>query len=354
MEWETVRGHSKQVEMFRRSLARGRLSHAYLFVGPAGIGKRLFARCLAACLLCPQIEDAQLKACGECPSCRQMHAGTHPDFYVVGCPEGKSELTIDVFLGSRERRGQEGLCHELSLRPMIGERKVAVIDDADLMNEESGNALLKTLEEPPGGSVLILLASNPDSLLPTIRSRCQLVRFAPLSASDVADLLLEHEMTADGSEAETIAAMCDGSLATASQLLDDHLQALREVLYDHLANARYDSIATAKAVAAALDELGGNTQAQRQHAHWAVQFGIDFYRLALLRLSGDRRPVMRQVEQFADRFDPESADDSDLLLALFDRTEWAETQLNRLMPPALCFEGLFDELGRIVRRSGRR
>ena len=166
MIWEKIRGHTHQVDMFRRAAGRGRLSHAYLFVGPEGIGKRMFARALAQCLFCDRFDDTQLEACGECPACRQMLAGTHPDFLTVCVPDGKSELPIDLLAGPIDRRGREGLCYDLSLRPMSANRKVAVIDDTDRMNDESANSLLKTLEEPPIDSTLILISTNPDSLLP--------------------------------------------------------------------------------------------------------------------------------------------------------------------------------------------
>ena len=219
MKWRDVLGHTDQVEMFRRSIHRGRLSHSYLFAGPAGIGKKLFARVLAQCLLCEEFADAALQSCDQCPGCKQVAAQTHPDFFNVGRLEGKTELTIDVFLGPKERRGKEGLCYDLSLKPMAADRRIAIIDDADFMNEESANALLKTLEEPPPQSLLILIASNIDAILPTIRSRCQFVRFSPLKLVDISQLIIEQELVQDNDEAERIAAISEGSLTMAEQLL---------------------------------------------------------------------------------------------------------------------------------------
>ncbi len=92
MIWEKIRAHDQQREMFRRAMRRRRLSHAYLFFGPEGVGKKLFARALAQCLFCSRFDDAELEACGECSACRQMAAGTHSELLEVGCPEGKSEL----------------------------------------------------------------------------------------------------------------------------------------------------------------------------------------------------------------------------------------------------------------------
>ncbi|MCA9117094.1 MAG: hypothetical protein KDA79_18610, partial [Planctomycetaceae bacterium] len=142
MVWEQLRGHAGKAEMFRRSVGRGRLSHAWLFSGPAGTGRRLFAHLLAQCLFCTEVEDSLLEACGHCHNCRQMQAGSHPDLLEVACPPDKSVLPIESLVGVTERRGREGLCYELSLRPMSASRRVAVINDAQLMNPDGANSLL--------------------------------------------------------------------------------------------------------------------------------------------------------------------------------------------------------------------
>ncbi len=355
MNWETIRGAGEPLNRFRRSIERGRLAHAYLFVGPQGIGKKLFARSLAQCLLCQRFEDVELEACGECSACRQMRAGTHPDFFLVGCPEGKNVLPIEVFAGSKERRGREGLCYELSLRPMAGGRKIAVIDDTNLMNAESANALLKTLEEPPPHSLLILIATTADGLLPTIRSRCQQVRFAALPEGDVADLLVELELVEERREAESVAALSGGSLTVAGQLLDPALRGLRESLYDGLAAEHFNSLSTARQMIEGLEQLGGEAATQREGAGWLVRFAIEFYRRAALELAGDSRGTpIQQVQEFAARFQRASADDLELVMEWFDRCSVAAHQLERHMPVALCLEGLLDALGRIGRSAVNR
>src|SRR5262245_5894502 len=185
MSWNTLLGHTGQIQNLRAAAAGGRLAHAYAFVGPSGIGKRSFALEVAACLLCKNRTDAQLEACGECASCQQVAVGTHPDLFAVGLLKGKRELLLEQFIGDKESRGKAGLWYDGSLKPMAGRRRVAIIDDAETLNDESANALLKTLEEPPPNSVLVLLATSADLLLPTIRSRCQVVAFQPLGADAV-------------------------------------------------------------------------------------------------------------------------------------------------------------------------
>ncbi|MEX2286247.1 MAG: DNA polymerase III subunit delta' [Planctomycetaceae bacterium] len=352
MIWQNVRGHQHQVEMFRRSIRRGRLAHAYLFVGDEGIGKQTFARTLCQCLLCQRCDDAQLDACGECHACRQMQAGSHPDFLSIGRPEGKSDLPIKLIAGSPERRGREGLCFDLSLRPIAGDRRLAIIDDADHMNAVSANALLKTLEEPPDYSLIFLISATAETLLPTIRSRCQLVRFSPLPSADVAYLLGKLEVVESLEEANQLAALSGGSLAAARQLLDPQLRTLRLQLVKALADPRFDSVATTRKILEGLDELGGETQDQRQAAVWLIRFVVDFFRLVIHQLShGDEAAGSNEdVARFAARLEPGNATHLELLMELIERSAAAIEQIDHKTAVPLCLEGLLDDLGRILRR----
>jgi DNA polymerase-3 subunit delta' len=336
--WRSLRGHRQQLEHFRRAIARGRTAHAYLFVGPEGIGKRLFARTLAQCLFCPRVPDAELEACGACASCRQVVAGTHPDLLTLACPEGKRELPLAALIGERDKRGREGLCHDLSLRPMLSHRRVAIIDDAHTMTAESANALLKTLEEPPAGSILILLSPSADAILPTIRSRCQPVQFAPLSDHDVADLLVAQGSGLSDAEARDLAALSGGSLETARQLLQPELRALRRSLHEALSRSPVDPLRLSGLVLAAIEEHGGDPAGQRQMAVWVVDFAMEFFRSRLRELAGGEPPL------------PEAARDAiDRLGAQFERCLDAAQQLEHAMPVPLCLDGCWDELSRIAR-----
>jgi DNA polymerase-3 subunit delta' len=355
MAWQEIRGHRDQVEMFRRAYQRGRFSQAYLFVGPEGIGKRMFARQLAQCLLCERFDENVFAACDSCPSCRQMHAGTHSDFLLVGCPPGKSVLPIELIAGSEDRRGREGLCYELSLRPMSGPRRIAVVDDAQLMNTESANALLKTLEEPPPSSALILLATAVDSVLPTIRSRCQLVRFAALSDRDVAELLVEQGSLSERTEAERIAAWSDGSLQTAAQLLKPGLRELRERLYRGIASAPFNSLTLSTEIIDALEELEGDRQAHKTAAGWMIRFVVTFLRQGIRGISqGTFAAGHEQMECFCESLGGSTTDQLEVLMQLLDRSADAERQLAANVPYAICLEGLFDEFGRLTREAATR
>ena len=329
MIWDSIKGHAAQVEHFRRAVSRQRLAHAYLLVGTHGIGKRLFARTLAQCLFCERMEESELDACGECPQCQQVRANTHPDLLTVECPEGKRELPVALLMGSRERRGREGLCYELALRPMSATRRVAIVDDAELMSEESANGLLKTLEEPPQGSIIFLLTPDTDSILPTIRSRCQPVQFAPLSDADLTDLILEQHLTDDASTASQTAVLAQGSLSTAKELLEPELRGLRAVVVHHLSAPGIQPLRTVADVTAALDKFGSDSSVQRKYAGWVVQFAVEQLRLKLHKVN-----------------DPTQAD---ILGTMLERCLETELHLRQTMPVPMCLEALFDALARIQR-----
>ena len=333
MIWEKLLGQAAAVDILRRSAASGRLAHALLFVGPRGVGKGLAARNLAMTLLCERFPESELEACGDCRSCRMMLAGTHPDFLNVECPEGKSELPIELLVGSRENRGSEGLCHDLSLRPMAGGRRIAVIDDADRMSNESANALLKTLEEPPSYAVIILIAADASRILPTIRSRCQTVHFSPLETPHIARLVTELEWAEDASAAETAAAMSGGSLALAQQLLNPELRALRTALVDGLNQPALQPYSLAQTVLSALDAVGGDTQRQRTNAQWVIRFLIDYFQNALRQWC-------------ANPAEPEAAES---LGQAIDRCVEAEGQLAGNVAIPLCLETLFSDLATTLR-----
>lgn len=352
--WSTLRGHAEQREMFCRAIARGRMSQAYLFVGPDGIGKQQFARRLAQCLLCQSLGEDQLEACGECAGCRPYLAAAHPDFLFVGRPEGKRELPIAAMAGEKERRGQEGLCHDLSIRPLAGSRKVAIIDDADTMTDECANAFLKSLEEPPERAVLFLIASNLDAVLPTIRSRCQLVRFAPLSATDIAELLVEQDLVPSREEAQFAAALSEGSLTVARQLLEPELRSLRSTLYLALSQPHFSGLSLSKLLMEGIDKISADTPAQRVNIHWLIRFAVEFYRAAIWRLSRSDvadttiTVTIPEAATFADRIATQS-DAFELLGALIDRTISAASHLDQNISVALTLDALLDDLARISR-----
>lgn len=356
--WNQIRGHSSHVDWFRRAIRRGRLSHGYVFAGPDGIGKRLFARTLAQCLLCQRHRNEELLACGECPACKQVAADSHPDLHWLARIPGKSQLLVEQFIGPKENRGREGLCYDLSLLPMEADRKIAIIDDASDMNDsnsEIANVFLKTLEEPQPGALIILLVSNLDSLLTTIRSRCQIVRFAPLLDTDVSDLLQQLDWVKEPGEAASLAQLSGGSLTVAAQLLDPALRELRDGMYGELARSDFNPLALSDCLTSGLDAIGGDTATQRRNAHWLIRFALEFYRNAALSLSDPSRegPILAAV-QFAQRFDSRSPEDYEFILSLFERVAETAKHIDANIAVPRCLETMCDELGQQLRPASRR
>ncbi|MEE4136570.1 MAG: DNA polymerase III subunit delta' [Desulforhopalus sp.] len=189
-------GQEKAKGLLLRSLASERVPHAYLFKGPAGVGKRLFARGLAAVLNCQ--ENTGTGACTSCPSCRKMLSMNHPDFVVVR-PE-KGVLKIDQI---------RKISRELHYPPYESPRRVVVLEEAESMRREAANSLLKTLEEPPENNLLILTADSSRAILPTLTSRCQVVPFTPLSQKDTLTILIRHGI--EQREALLLARLAEGS-----------------------------------------------------------------------------------------------------------------------------------------------
>jgi DNA polymerase-3 subunit delta' len=293
--WPELIGHEHNVTRFCRAIRAGRLASTFLFVGPSGIGKRTFALRLAAALLCERRADASsdsLDPCGVCGACHQVAVGSHPDLEIVAKPPDKSFLPIELFVGDREHRGREGLCHRIALKTVGGGRRVAIIDDADALNIEGANCLLKTLEEPPPNSVLILIATSASRQLPTIRSRCQLIRFDPLSEEQVAGLLVEQGLCEDISSAVELARLSDGSLEAARAQAVIGLGDFRLPFLNTLGQVTFDSVAASTDLTSHINQAGKEASIRRRSLREVIHLAARFYRELMRALAtkeeGDR------------------------------------------------------------------
>ncbi len=197
MALRDVIGQERALRMLRGAVMRGRMASSYLFAGEDGIGKRHSALGFAKALNCLEPiegEDGFRDACGHCRSCHNIDADVHPDVLTVE-PLTNEILVCQIRAGgdsdrcSREKYEKPRVEDMLSRRSHEGGYKVVIIDQAEKMNGSAANAFLKTLEEPPPRSIIMLVSSRPDMLLPTIRSRCSRVNFRPLPESAVAEVL---------------------------------------------------------------------------------------------------------------------------------------------------------------------
>ncbi len=345
--WHGIFGHDKVVEQFRRAVQRGRLASSFLFVGPPGIGKRSFAIKLAQALLCQNRAEEAFDPCENCPACIQVVSGTHPDFQLIGKPGDKSFIPLELLIGDKEHRRREGLCHYIALKPFMGGRKLAVIDDADYLNAEGANALLKTLEEPPRGSVLILIGTSPAKQLPTIRSRCQLIRFQPLDVDTVAQLLVAQGLVPDQAEARRLAQLSEGSIQRASELADAQLWTFRKALLQHLAGERLNSVSLSQMTVKFVDQAGKEAALRRQRLHRVIGFAADFYRQLLRAQNGAVKSDDAELDGFVDETLRHYCRDVEKTAARLDRCLEAQQQIDRNANQATLIEAWLDGLAEI-------
>lgn len=187
-------------------------------------------------------------------------------------------IPVDLLIGSGDKRLREGLLHDLSLKAFRGSWKVAIIDDADYLNAEGANALLKTLEEPPPHAMLILVGTSADKQLPTIRSRCQIVRFAQLEESVLANILQERGIATDAAHAHQLAALAEGSVSAAEQLADADVLQFRGEFLSRLNQPDFDPDELAAGVQAFSDAGGKEAAPRRARARLAFEFAAGHLR----------------------------------------------------------------------------
>ncbi|HEX3726028.1 MAG TPA: DNA polymerase III subunit delta' [Pirellulales bacterium] len=347
MAWQGIEGHDAVVSQFRRSLARDRLASTFLFVGPSGIGKRAFAEKLAQTLLCLQTPAEDLAPCGKCPACLQAAAHTHPDLHIVEKPAERSSIPLSLFIGDDAHRMREGLCHDIALRPFMGGRKVAIIDDADYLNEESANCLLKTLEEPPPRSVLILIGTTADAQLPTIRSRSQIVRFRPLEQAIVAQILEARGLASDRQQALRLAEFSNGSVERALELADDELWTFRRELLSRLSVAPLTSVTLARELNALVEAAGKDAAVRRTRARQIVAFAVEFYRQRLRAQTGLKPQGDDDLCGAVRRGVANTATAARASLAAVERSIEALAHIDRNAHQATLLECWLDDLARI-------
>lgn len=207
MPFSAIAGHRPVLDLLVRAVARGTLPPSLVFAGPQGIGKRLTATALAQALNCERpLLNAGIfhDACGTCAACTRIARGVHADVVVIE-PGDSGTIKVDQVRDAIDRA---------AYRPFEGRRRLVMVEQADALLPEAQNALLKTLEEPPSASVFVLITARPDMLLPTVRSRCQRLRFGPLAPAEVAAVLIrDHRLPA--ADAQAAAAASGGSVGRA-------------------------------------------------------------------------------------------------------------------------------------------
>jgi DNA polymerase-3 subunit delta' len=307
--FDAIVGQQQTVAALRRALSRNRLPHALLLHGPAGIGKATTAGVLAQALNC---EPAGfVDACGVCTSCRKIARGLHPDMLWVEPQKGKillGQISFRKQRGSEPAPPHQPVAQWVGFKPFEGARRVVIIDAAQSMNPSAQNALLKTLEEPPPSSMLVLVTPAPGGLLPTVRSRCQSLRLQPLGTG-LMRRYLEETCSMGPDEARLRATLAPGSLGRAMSLDLDEYSTRRDVAEA----AVEDAFAGGAALLASAETLlaAGAGERKIDQATSAMSAVRDILRDVLV-LSGAADPELvvnlDRIEQWSDwaaRLDPD-------------------------------------------------
>jgi len=313
------------------ALRSGRISHAYLFVGPHGVGRLTAARAFAQALLCAQGGE---DACGVCGPCRKVARGTHPDLRVIA--PGRTEA-------GAERRAVaidqvRDLKHDAAYPPYEARWKVYIIEDTEAMRAEAANSLLKLLEEPPPNIVIILLSESTEALLPTLVSRAQLVRFGPVPAREIARALTERGIPP--SRARTLAAMAGGRVGKALEAVpapEEPFARRAEVLATLRAVEGGDLIAgldAAEAVARQKDAI----------EPW-LDIALWWFRDLLIWKTAEDPDLLVNLDQSAEVAAWAARARAEDLQRAVDAIEQAKMALRRNVHPRLILETLFLQIG---------
>lgn len=246
LQLEQVLGQSRAIDQLRAAVSAGRIHHAWIFHGPMGVGKFTTAAAFAALLLDPEVApdlSGVLRADPESQVQRLVRAGSHPDLHVV--TKELAAVSEDATIRDRKQSNiPKAVLREFLLEPAAKTRvmtgasaaaKVFIVDEAELIDATGQNSLLKMLEEPPAGSVIILVTASEERLLPTIRSRCQRIAFGPLDASSMEQWLARRAPELAAAQREWLLRFAAGSPGVAAMVLENDLFAWREALDPALA-----------------------------------------------------------------------------------------------------------------------
>jgi len=342
MAFNIVPGQEEATRRLRAVLRSGRMPHAYLFQGAPGTGRLATARELARVLLCGRPPEPD-HYCGRCVDCRLFDDANHPDYLETGVPEDRQQFPIKTV--------RDVIQPKAALKPVRGGRRVFIVRDAERMTIEAANCFLKTLEEPPGACVFVLIAASLRNIPETILSRCRLVRFPNLPPDR-----LQADLQADGvpaKQARWLARRCWGSPGLARLCHDRGMAEFNSELTDRLASMSLaDNFTLSDRLARAASEGKGSASEIRERLQDLLECAALYYRdLAVVAASGDpeqvcNSPAQKLVEASRGKDPDEFLSRAELVLATMDRIE---ANTNR----QLALDDLFTQLAHSARGNGR-
>ena len=322
MQWNNIVGHKQVITQLCLMQQEDRIPHAMLFCGTDGVGKSLVAEALAAAILCHAPVHNQ--ACGHCKACRALAAGTHPDFFQIQ-PESETKAAPAIRIEA-VRKLQE----EIARIPLLSERRVVIMQEADKMNEAAANCLLKTIEEPSGQIVFILLTSRPSALLDTIISRCMRVEFGILQPEELVAIL--HQQGIDEPLAGKLASIADGSVSKALAMQDEELLNLQTQAFDLASAAGTLGVEQLLQLAKEM-----SSHSREKLIQW-LGFLAMIYRDLLMLYSGSGLPLYNQsdidrLSSLLNKYHPQE------LLQLLQLVQDYQKRLGSNVNTQLCLEG---------------
>jgi len=320
-----ITGHRLLLELIARAAVRSTLPPSLIFAGPEGVGKRRAAVSLAQVMNCLALKGTDAAdACGTCAACTRIARGVHADVLVVE-PGDTGTIKIDQVRDAVERS---------AYRPFEGRRRVVIIDNAESLNAEAQNALLKTLEEPPAASTFVLVTSRPEMLLPTVVSRCQRLRFGRLAPAEIAEVLRRDHEYAEA-DAHAAAALSDGSIGRALEGATDEFVDARQAAASLLESVATSSdprrrLSGAKALTGSA--AGGSDREELARRLCALSSIIRDLGALLSRAderclaNGDLQPLLERLRR---------SFDSDRVLRAFSAVDRALAALDRNASPKI-------------------
>lgn len=319
MSFNDIIGHKGPIDLLRSAIESKRLSNAYLFSGEKSIGKRLVATTFAKAVNCLEEGDDSYKSC---PSCRMIDGGIHPDVAII-VPDG-TQIKIAQIRSLQEK---------LVYKPYKGKRRVCIIDDAEKMTLEASNSFLKTLEEPPGDTTIILITSRPNNLPATLLSRCAPIRFVPPPSDLIADLLVRKKGVGHD-EARILSLISTGKVGVAFNSKEGEIIEERDKVIDLIPQLMKEGVSRIFETSSGLSELPAEIE---KTFFWLIIILRD---LLILKESGDRSMIINhdrisEIESIAE------ASPSDNIIRLTYQIWEAEKLVMRNINKQLTLDLLF-------------